>query len=848
MNEPDFIWAGSGGGGKSGGGGGGLNESPDSLKTTSYAQIVDLISEGEIGGLVDGLKSIYLDGVPVQNADGSFNFQNVIYAATTGTQSQGVIAGYDDVRNEILVNVEAKVSTGPVVRSITNTSVTSVVVTVRFPSLSNVDSDGNLTGTTVNIAVDVNNAGGGWVEKVNDTVTGKSTGEYQRQYRILLPAGGPWDIRLRRITADSASVTLNNKTFFQSYTEIIDAKLTYPNSALVATKVDSSQFQSIPSRGFDVKLLKIRIPTNATVRADGSLAYSGTWDGTFQIAWSADPAWAFYDLVTTERYGLGAFLSTGQVSKWEIYAISKYCAELVSDGFGGTEPRFNCNVWINTRQEAYKLVNDMSSIFRGMTYWGAGSLALVQDAPSDPVYLFTNANVVDGAFAYQGSSAKARHTVALVTWNDPADLYRQKIEYVEDTAGIARYGIVETEVVAVGCTSRGQAHRVGKWLLYSERNETEIVTFRTGAEGVMVRPGDVIKIADQHRAGVRQGGRVSAATSSSVTVDNLASDPASGSTLYVVGTDGAVQTVTTGAVSGKTIAVSPSLSPVPAAGAVWAVSTSAAPTQTFRVLTVGENEEGEHEVTALAHAPDKYAAIEGGITLQPREVQSLSPIPTAPGTLAFAQGLVSVQNVARIRLTVSWAASTDAASYIVEYRVAQGNWHRAQVYATLFEIVDAMPGSYEFRVTGANRAGTTGASTTGTVTVTTAGGAAVSGLTVPITTTAGLGYATGAGGAVTQATDKSTGVTLNKLTGTITMNAASLAAGASVTFMLSNSTMGADDFLNCKHNSGGTLGAYAIDSSITSAGSASITVRNTTSGALAEAIVLKFLVIRATTA
>lgn len=721
----DFVWAGAGGGGggKGGGSGGGLSEADDSLKATSYAQVLDLISEGEIGGLVDGAKSIFLDGTPLQNADGSYNFKNVTWAATNGTQTQGVIAGYDDVRSEVSVAVKVSVSGGPVVRSITDANVTSLVVTVRLPALTYLDDKGNLGGTSVNYAIDINNNGGGWVEFVNDTVTGKSSGEYQRQYRILLPSGGPWDVRVRRITADSTSTRLVNETWFQSYTEIIDAKLNYPNSALVGVKVDASQFTTIPTRGYDVKLLNIRIPTNATVRADGSLAYSGSWDGTFTVAWCADPAWCYYDLLTADRYGLGEFIDLGQVSKWDMYAISQYCAALIDDGFGGTEPRFNLNVWINTRQEAFKLLSDLSSAFRGMAYWGSGAISVVQDAPADPVYLFTNANVVDGLFSYQGSSAKARHTVALVTWNDPADLYRQKVEYVEDTAGIARYGVVETEVVAFGCTSRGQAHRVGRWLLYSERLETELVTFKTGAEGVMVRPGDVIKVADQHRAGSRQGGRIVAATASSVTVDSLTDAPASGSTLYVIDPAGGVQEVTTGAVTGTTIAVSPPLSPIPAGNAVWVLSTSAVAAQTFRVLTVADDGDGSHEITALEHNPGKYALVESGLALQGATVSALNQIPAAPTGLTLTQGAVTVQDIQRIAIDVAWAAAEGAARYIVDWRAANGNWQRVYTYAAQYEIIDAQIADYEVRVTALNSVGTPSAGyASDTITVSASGG------------------------------------------------------------------------------------------------------------------------------
>jgi predicted phage tail protein len=697
--KPIISGAGSG---KAGGSGGGLSEQADTLKSTSYAQVLDLICEGEIGGLVNGLQSIYLDDTPIQNPDGSNNFTGVNYATVNGTQTQSTIAGFDQSRAEFTGPGEAKVSnvnsSSPPV-TISNSNVSSVVVTVEMPGLTFLDDTGNLGGTEVNYAIDVNTNSGGWVEKVNDTVSGKSSSAYQRQYRISLPTGTSWQVRLRRITPDATSAAkLNNKTFFKNYTEIIDAKLRYPNSALVALKIDASQFRAIPKRGYDVKLLKIKFPSNATARADGSLAYSGTWNGTFQIGWCACPAWAYYDLVTTDRYGLGNYVDPSQVDKWSLYTISKYCNELISDGFGGTEPRFTCNVWINTRQEAYKVLNDFTSIFRGMAYWGTGAVTAVQDAPKDPVFLFSNSNVVSGQFSYQGSSAKGRHTVALVQWNDPDDQYRQKIEYVEDTVGIARYGIIETQIVAFGCTSRGQAHRLGRWLLYSERYETEVVAFKTGGEGAMCRPGDVIKVADQFRAGQRLGGRISSATSTTVTVDSLVTVPGGALTLYVVGADGTVQTRSVSGTSGNVITVSSPFDTVPQAQLGWVLSSASVSAQTFRVLTVNESDNGEHEVTALTYEPSKYDFIENNLTLVTRTITSLSPTPSTVASITFSEVLYFYQNDVRSKLSVYWAAATGAVRYRIEWRFNGGNWTYDETSSTDYEILDTIPAKYEVRI------------------------------------------------------------------------------------------------------------------------------------------------------
>lgn len=704
MIEGAVIAGGSGG--KAGGSGGGLSESADTLKSSSYAQVLDLISEGEIGGLVDGAKSIYLDDVPLQNADGSYNFSGVTYVATTGTQTQPAIAGFDQAMSEIAVGIEAKASTGPVVRNISATNITSIIVTVQIPALTFMDSAGALGGTTVQYAIDIQTDGGGWVTKVDESLTGKSAQAYERQYRINLPTGTTRQFRLRRITADSTSTQLNNKTYLKSYTEVVDAKLRYPNSALIGIKVDASQFRAVPRRGYDVKLLKIRIPTNATVRDNGSLSYSGTWDGSFKIAWCSCPAWAYYDILTTDRYGLGEYIDTTQVDKWGIYTISKYCNELISDGFGGTEARFSCNIWLNTRQEAYTLLNQMTSIFRGMTYWATGAVSAVQDAPKDPVYLFTNANVVDGIFSYQGSSAKARHTVALVSWNDPADMYRQKVEYVEDTAGIARYGVIETETVAVGCTSRGQAARVGRWLLYTEKYETDVVGFKTGSEGAMCAPGDIIKVADQYRAGTRIGGRIRSGTTTSVTVDNLATTPTGALTLLIVEPDGSVQSRSVVAVTGNVLDFSPAVPTAPSAQSQWILSGTNVSPQTFRVMTVTENDNGEYEITALEHYADKYGVIESGLNFAPRNYTLLSPVPSLVSDITMSESLYRYQSDVLSKITVSWPAAANATTYRVEWRFGNGNFIADETSALDYDILNTTPGKYDVRITPIGAFGT----------------------------------------------------------------------------------------------------------------------------------------------
>jgi predicted phage tail protein len=686
---------GAGGGGKGGGGASArvAQEAPDSLRSKAYARVVDLISEGEIEGLVDGLQSVYLDDTPIQNADGTTNFSGVTLETRDGTQQQSYVPGFSSVENEVPVGVEIKASQ-PVVRSITDPDVDAVRIKVSVGQLTNQDTtNGDLNGSAVSFSIDRQVSGGGFVEVINDTISGKTTTKYQRSYYVPLTGNGPWEIRVRRITADSTSSAIQNKTYLDSYTEVVESKLRYPNSALVALRVDASQFSAIPRRSYDMKLLRVRVPVNYD---PGTRTYSGVWNGNFKIAWTDNPAWCFYDLVTSTRYGLGGYIPESQVDKWALYRVAQYCDQLVPNGLGGFEPRFTCNLYLQTREQAYKVVQDMASIFRGMVYWSGGAITVTQDAPSDAVYQFAPGNVVDGEFAYQGSSAKARHTVALVTWNDPDDFYRQKVEYVEDAAGIARYGIVQSDVVALGCTARGQAHRVGKWLLFSEQSESEIVTFRTGLEGAVVRPGDVIKVADPVRGGMRLGGRTTAATASTVTLDQeLPADLPW--RLSVVLPNGTVEERLVGPVSGRTLTVTIPFSSVPQVDAIWMLASSIIEPQLFRVVSVAERDPGVHEVTALAHNPSKYAAIEEGLALQPRSITVLSDIPPPPTGLAMQESLYRVKDQAQVLVQVSWTEVQTAIAYRLSYRVAGGNFVSLPLTSANYaEIRDAQEGQYEF--------------------------------------------------------------------------------------------------------------------------------------------------------
>ena len=702
---------GAGGGGKGGGAGGGrvAQEAPDSLRSNAYARVLDLVCEGEIEGLVDGAKSIYLNETPLLNADGTSNFSGATWTERKGTQGQAYIPGFPSVESTINVGVEVTAST-PVVRQFTNPNLSAVSVTIGVPQLTLQNtSNGDISGTSVSVAVDVQSNGGGFVrQELNGrgTIRGKTTSRYQRSFRIPLTGSPPWDIRVVRESDDSTTAALQNKTWWDAATEIIDAKLRYPNSAIVALSVDASQFSSIPRRAYRLRLLRVRVPTNynPTTRV-----YTGPWDGNFQIAWTDNPAWCFFDLVTSDRYGLGQFVDPSQVDKWALYTIGRYCDELVPDGLGGTEPRFRCNLYLQSRAEAFKVVGDMASIFRGLVFWQSGAITAVQDSPSPPAYLYTQANVIDGAFSYSGSSAKARHTVALVTWNDPEDFYRQKVEYVDDEIGVARFGVITTEIAAVGCTSRGQANRVGRWLLFSERLEAETVTFKVGIEGMLARPGQVIRVADAGRAGVRLGGRIVSGSAAALTLDAPVTLTAGVAyTLSALRANGTVMETmiqhSGGTLSSVTLA--PPLPEAPQTGSVWVIGSALVEPQTFRVLAVGETEKHEFEITALAHEPDKFAFVENGLALEARQITALSAAPAAPTGLSVTESLFRSASGIQTRMSVSWQQVEGATSYAVSYQPNQGNVSPEMVvFAPSVDINEVPDGVYTIRVAAINGIG-----------------------------------------------------------------------------------------------------------------------------------------------
>ncbi|MGZ3743537.1 MAG: host specificity protein J [Pseudobdellovibrionaceae bacterium] len=685
------------GSGKSGGGSVRVaQEDQDSLRSVAFAQVLDLISEGEIEGLVNGMQSIFLDSTPLENPDGSLNFEGVLIDFRPGSQHQTYIPGFPNAENEVNVGVEVKAS-APVVRSISTPNIDAIYIKISLPQLTYQDpSTGDLRGSTVAFAIEVNSNSSGWVQKANDTIIGKCVSKYQKSYRIDLPAVGPHQVRVRRITADSTQSILNNKTFWDSYTEVIDVKLSYPNSAIMGIQVDAKYFSSIPTRSYDMKLLKIQVPSNYDPVLKN---YTGIWDGTFQIAWTDNPAWIFYDLATNTRYGLGNNVDPSLVDKWTLYQIGKYCDEFIPDGFGSYEPRFSCNVYFQTRTEAYNILKDLASVFRAITYWSGGLLTLSQDAPQDAEYLFSPSNVIGGDFHYQGTSKKDRYTVALVTWNDPDDMCRPKVEYVEDEIGIAKYGVIASEVVAFGCISRGQAHRFGKWLLFTSSLETETITFQTGLEGAVVRPGQVIKVQDPMRAGERMSGRVSSSTTTHITLDQVLVLGTDTYTLSMMLPDGTIAERQIQSVSGNVVELSTPLTVTPHDQSIWMVTANTLQPQYFRIISITEDK-GIYSITALAHEPTKYAFIERDIQLEERSITSLSLTPDVPVGLKITETLYETNGEVKVKATFSWDSAKNAASYSVQYKADGGNLiDLGTTRSNEMEVFNIDPGIYTFYVT-----------------------------------------------------------------------------------------------------------------------------------------------------
>lgn len=595
--------------GKGGGGGSTPRLLDDNLKNKQFLNVIDLVSEGPIEGPVGGMSGFLLNGTPVVDANGNPNIHGVEVQWRAGTQTQEPLEDFPFVEKEIPVNVEVKKST-PILRTISDQETDRVRFTLGVSALVSQDDKGNQHDATVEMLIEVND-GSGWTHAETAKITGKISGQYLESYIIDAPKKKPFQIRVSRLTDDSKSDLLKNGTVWASYTEITDAKFSYPNSAVVGMKIDKSQYGDTPNRTYHIKGMIIQVPDNYDPE---SRTYTGIWTGRFKPAWSNNPAWVFYDLVTNERYGIGEMIGSFGVDKFALYAIARYCDELVDDGFGNKEPRFTFNAYITSQRKAKEVLDDLASVFRGMPLWDGQQLTCFQDRPSDPVWTYTNSNVIDGKFKYTSTAKSARHNAIEVSWVNPSNGWSEEREFIQDDDLIQRFGGVNVKkVTAFGCTSRGQAHRVGKWILQTEKLEKDSVTFSTGREGINCISGDIIEVADDSFAGVKVGGRVLSVNGSTITIDapiDWKYDDKG--TFSFLGASGGFEKIDIQSIDGDIVTLREIPRGLKQYG-VFSITKSTLTTRLFRVITISEDKDGIYLYNCIQHEPQKERIVDNGV-------------------------------------------------------------------------------------------------------------------------------------------------------------------------------------------------------------------------------------------
>ncbi|MDT7383608.1 DUF1983 domain-containing protein [Citrobacter freundii] len=676
-------------------------EQPDDLQSVAKAKILVALGEGEFAGQLTG-KNIYLDGTALENSDGSQNFSGVTWEFRAGTQAQNYIQGIPGTENEINVGTEVSSATAWT-RTFTNTQLSAVRLRLKWPSLFKQEDNGDLVGYSINYAIDLQTDGGTWQTVLNTSVTGKTTSGYERSHRIDLPqTGSTWTIRLRKITTDANSAKIGDTMTLQSFTEVIDAKLRYPNTALLYIEFDSSQFNgSIPQISCEPRGRVIRVPDNYNPE---TRAYSGTWQGAFKWAWTDNPAWIFYDLVITDRFGLGNRLTAANIDKWTLYQVSQYCDQQVPDGKGGsgTEPRYTCNVYVQDRNDAYTVLRDFAAIFRGMTYWGGDQIVALADMPRDVDYAYTRANVIDGRFTYSSSTTKTRYTTALVSWSDPGNAYADAMEPVFEQPLVARYGFNQLEMTAIGCTRQSEANRKGRWGILTN-NKDRVVSFDVGLDGNIPQPGYIIAVSDELLSGKVMGGRISAVNGRVIKLDRVA-DAAAGDRLILNLPSGASQSRTIQAVNGESVTVTTAYSETPQAEAVWVVESDELYAQQYRVVSVSDNNDGTFSITGAWHDPDKYARIDTGAIIDQRPVSVIPPgNQSLPANIVISSFSVVQQNISVETMRVSWDQAQNAIAYEAQWRRNDGNWVNVpRSSTTSFDVSGIYAGRYLVRVRAIN--------------------------------------------------------------------------------------------------------------------------------------------------
>ncbi|WCG91795.1 host specificity protein J [Proteus terrae] len=690
--------------GAKGGGGGGHTptESPDSLLSESTAKILLAISEGEIAGGLDDTR-IFLDDTPIGNADGTKNFEGVTWEFRPGSEHQEYIQGIPSVDSETSVGLELK-DDQPYVRSINNTQLSAERIRFSVPQLLQQHDNGDTTGYRVEYAIDLSTDGAGYKEVLKSAFDGKTTSEYQRAHRIDLPkANTGWQIRARRLTKNQNTARIADKVSISAVADVIDAKLRYPNTALLFITFNARQFNNrIPKISVRPKGgLLIKVPTNYDPI---NRTYSGVWDGTFKLAATNNPAWVFYDLVLNNRYGCGDRIKASQIERWDLYKIAQYCDELVPDGHGGDgkEPRFLCDVYIQSQESAYTVLRDIAAIFRGMTFWADNKVNAVADMPDTIFRTFTNANIVGGKPSYSGGSQQNRYTQALVSYTDTNNHSNDAIEAIADIKLQRRYGVRKTEISAIGCTRQSEANRRGRWALLTNAND-RVISFATGLEGAIPSPGHIIAIADSTLAGRDNGGRISNAEGRRITLDRSANIKI-GDRLIVNLPNGRSEGRTVSLVADNVITVSTEYSQTPEKNTVWTVDSDDLALQLYRVINVTDNSDNTYTITGAIHNPDNYEHIDSGARIDERPITIVPPgVQAPPKNIRISSYSQINQGISFTTLRVDWEAVDNAITYEAQWRRDNNNWVSMPRSSTCgFEVDGIYAGRYQVRVRAIN--------------------------------------------------------------------------------------------------------------------------------------------------
>lgn len=668
----------------------------DSLQSVATAKILLAVGEGEFAeGPSD--QDIYLDNTPLVDASGNVNFPNVKWEWRNGSVDQDYIPGIPSVENETTVNVELRSDT-PWVRSVSNTQLSAVRLRFAWPALQKQDTSGNVTGYRIEYAVDVSTDGGAYQQVLLDAVDGKTTSRYERSQRIDLPAAtSGWQIRVRRITPNQNSSLIADTMLISGLTEVIDAKLRYPNTALLYIEFSAEQFSNIPAVTVDCKARKVQVPT---IYDPEARTYTGVWDGSFKSAWTNNPAWITYDISTNARFGLGKRIKPWMVDKWELYKIAQYCDQLVPDGKGGQEPRFLCDLNLQSRSQAWTLLRDIAAIYRGMSYWAQGQLVSQADMPrsADFDYVFTRANVIDGKMTYGSASARTRYSRALVSYDNPANNYDTDVTGYSDTGLTRRYGDNPVELSAIGCTRESEAQRRGKWaVLTSVQDRT--ITFSTGMEGRIPLPGYIIPVADSLLAGREIGGRISAVAGRVVTLDR-ATQAKAGDRLIINLPSGRAEGRTVQSVNGKAVTVTTAYSEAPEPELCWALDADDLAVQLYRVMSTRRDDNGQWTISGLQYEPSKFDYIDTGARLEERPI-SVIPVTTVqpPASVTLASRWAIDQGLAVSTMSITWPAVGGAVAYDVEWKKDSGNWIRLPRQGTTsVDVTGIYAGAYLARV------------------------------------------------------------------------------------------------------------------------------------------------------